>query len=275
MNKPTLPIDQIEGFIFDLDGTLYLGEQALPGAVETISGLRRLGKQVLFVSNKPLYPRSNYAAKLSRLGIPASVDEVVTSASVLGYHLAHTAPRLRLYVIGEENLKTELGEHGLHVLNEFHDQSPFEVINPHGVDAVVVAFDRTFDYRKLNTAYQALVQGAAFFATNPDKTCPMPGGGIPDAGATLAALKHLTGREPDVLAGKPSQLMMQVAMDCLGLPPDRCIMIGDRLETDIRMGKEAGMYAALVLTGATPRSALKNVTPAPDWVLESIKDLGV
>ena len=89
----------------------------------------------------------------------------------------------------------------------------------------------------MNTAYQALVQGAAFFATNPDKTCPMPGGDIPDAGATLAALQHLTGRQPDLIAGKPSQLMMRVAMDRLGLPPERCIMVGDRIETDIRMGK--------------------------------------
>jgi arabinose operon protein AraL len=274
MNKPILPIDQIDGFIFDLDGTLYLGEQALPGAVETIAALRRLGKQVLFVSNKPLYPRLNYATKLTRLGMPASIDDVITSGFVLGHHLARTAPHLRLYVIGEENLKTELGEHGLQVLREFDEQSPFEVIDPHGVDAVVVAFDRTLDYRKLNTAYQALVQGAAFFATNPDKTCPMPGGGIPDAGATLAALQHLTGRKPDLLAGKPSQLMMRVAMDRLSLPPERCIMVGDRVETDIRMGKEAGMYAALVLTGATQRTALENVVPAPDWVLESVGDLG-
>ena len=263
----------LEGFIFDLDGTLYLGEQALPGAVELLRVLRQRGRQVLFVSNKPLEPRQSYAAKLTRLGIPAGPEDVLTSGYVLGYHLARSAPHLRLYVVGEENLKAELRAHGLHVLDEFADQDEKQVIRPQGVDAVVVAFDRTLDYRKLNTAYQALVNGAAFFATNPDKTCPMPGGGIPDAGATIAALEHLSGRQVELLAGKPSRLMVEVAMQRMRLPPERCLMTGDRLETDIRMGQQAGMRTALVLSGASTKAQAAAFEPPPDWVVESVGEL--
>ena len=202
-----------DGFVFDLDGTVYLGDAALPGSVEGIAELRRRGKRVLFVSNKPLEPRANYAAKLTRLGIPTDADDVITSGYVLGHHLAYHQPELRYYVIGEANLRNELRGHGLTVLDELDDQDPREVIDPAGIDAVVVAFDRTLDYRKLNTAYQALMRGAWFYATNGDKTCPMPGGAIPDAGGTIAALETMTGRRLQLLAGKPSTLTMQVALE--------------------------------------------------------------
>ncbi|OGO75686.1 MAG: HAD family hydrolase, partial [Chloroflexi bacterium RIFOXYD12_FULL_57_15] len=202
----------IEGLIFDLDGTVYLGNAALPGAVEGIAALRQQGKHVLFVSNKPLEPRDTYAKKLANLGIDATPDDVITSAYVLGYHLAQTEPHLNLYVVGEENLLHELRGHGLQIVNEFMEQDPMDVIRTNGVDAVVVAFDRTLSYRKLNTAYQALQTGARFFATNADKACPMPGGAIPDAGGTIAALEHMTGRKVELLAGKPSNLITQVAL---------------------------------------------------------------
>ncbi len=263
----------IDAIIFDLDGTVYLGDAALPGAVEAIAELRRRGKRTLFVSNKPLSPPAVYAAKLTRLGIPTDEAEVITSAYVLGRHLASSAPHLRLYVIGEENLRSELRGFGLTVVDELLAQNPQEVINPAGIDAVVVALDRTLDYRKLNTAYQALKAGAQFFATNPDSTCPMPGGDIPDAGATIAALEHLTGRRVELLAGKPSPLMVQVAMAELQVEPSRCLIVGDRLETDIRMGQAAGMVTAVVLTGVSSRAdALRSPQP-PDWIIEGLAEL--
>jgi len=260
----------IDGFIFDLDGTVYLGEDALPGAVNIISTLRVQNKQVLFVTNKPLEPRKNYADKLTRLGIPTSPEQILTSGFVLSVYLSKAAPYLNYYVIGEENLKTELQQRGLKVADELFDQDEKTVIQSQGIDAVIVAFDRTLTYRKLNTAYQALLQGARFFATNPDKTCPMPGGGIPDAGATLAALELLTGRQPELIAGKPSNLMMQTAMERMNLPPEHCLLVGDRLETDIRMGKEAGMLTALVLTGASNRQQALIAKPEPDLILNNI-----
>jgi NagD protein len=263
----------IDGFVFDLDGTVYLGDNALPGAAEGIAELRRRDKRVVFVSNKPLEPRQTYAGKLTRLGIPTDPDDVITSALVLGHHLARTAPQLRLYVIGEPNLVTELRGHGLTVVDELMDQDPKEVIDPRGIDAVVVAFDRTLDYRKLNTAYQALRRGARFLATNADKACPMPGGGIPDAGATICALEHITGRKVELVAGKPSPLITQVALERLGLSADRCIMVGDRLETDIRMGQQAGMATAVVLTGVSKRADVARLAPPPDFVIDRLDEL--
>lgn len=262
-----------DGFVFDLDGTVYLGEAALPGSVEGIAELRRRSKRVLFVSNKPLEPRTKYAAKLTRLGIPTPPEDVITSGYVLGHHLAHHQPELRYYVIGEDALRAELRGHGLTVLNELDTQDPKEVIDPVGIDAVVVAFDRTLDYRKLNTAYQALMRGAWFYATNGDKTCPMPGGAIPDAGGTIAALEAMTGRKLQLLAGKPSTLTMAVALDRLGLPAERCMMIGDRLETDIAMGQNAGMLTAVALSGVSTRADVGRMPVPPTFAIERLSEL--
>lgn len=266
-------INDIDGFILDLDGTVYLGESALPGAVETCAELRRRGKKLLFVSNKPLHDRAAYAAKLTGLGIPADPDDVLTSTHVLGLYLSRTAPDQRLYVVGEANTRQELRGHGLTVLDEVLAADPMEVIDPKGIDAVVAAFDRTLDYRKLNTAYQALLKGAHFYATNPDIACPMPGGSIPDAGATIKSLELLTGRTVELVAGKPSLLMLQEAGRLIDLPPERCLMIGDRLETDIRMGLEAGMHTALVLTGVTRREDIAASEVKPEWILDNLAEL--
>ena len=272
-NNP-ISLSHIAGLVFDLDGTLYLGEEALPGAVQARAALRAGGKCLVFVSNKPLEPRRAYAAKLARLGISAQVEDVITSTGVLGAYLARHAPDLRLYVLGEPETRSELRSFGLHLVDDLPGQDARRVIDPQGIDAVVVAFDRTLDYRKLNIAYQALVGGARFFATNADRTCPMPGGAIPDAGATLAALAHICGREPELIAGKPSPLILQTAMQRLGLPAGRCMMVGDRLETDMRMGREAGMLTALPLTGVTRRQdLLASGALQPDFVIENVGEL--
>lgn len=263
----------IEGFVFDLDGTVYLGDDPLPGAVEALLTLRRRGKRMVFISNKPLQTRNDYAAKLTHLGIPTNPEDVITSGFVLGHYLKKSDPQLRLYVIGEESLHNELRSHGLTVLDEFMDQDPREVIHAGDIDAVVVAFDRTLDYRKLNTAYQAICNGARFFATNADKTCPMPGGAIPDAGGTIAALEYMTGRKLELLAGKPSTLIMQIAMEKLGLPPNRCMLVGDRLETDIHMGQAAGMFTTATLTGVATRRQAEAMNPPPDFVVDSLLEL--
>ncbi len=263
----------VDGFIFDLDGTVYLGDKALPGAVEAIHELRRRNKSIVFISNKPLQTRNDYATKLTHLGVPAKPEDVITSGFVLAHHLANTEPNLHLYVIGEENLRNELRSHGLTVLDDFTDQDQRQVISVTGVDAVVVAFDRTLDYRKLNIAYQALIKGARFFATNADKACPMPGGAIPDAGGIIAALEHMTGRKLELLAGKPSALMVKVALERLGVLPNRCMMVGDRLETDIRMGQQAGMLTTLTLTGASTREDVVAMNKPPDFVVSNLKEL--
>jgi arabinose operon protein AraL len=263
----------VDGFVFDLDGTVYLGDRALPGAVEGIKELRRGGKRILFVSNKPLQPREVYAQKLTGIGIPTPVEDVITSAFVLGSYLAKQQPDLRFYVVGETPLGEELRRYGLNVVDDLPNQDQKQVMDPEGIDAVIVAFDRTLSYRKLNMAYQALCRGARFFATNADKVCPLPGGGIPDAGATIAALEHITGRQVELVAGKPSALITEVALDLLDLPPERCMMVGDRLETDILMGQKAGMMTTLVLTGITSLEDVSRSALAPTFVADKLSDL--
>ena len=157
----------VDAVVFDLDGTVYLGEAALPGAVEGITGLRTAGVRTMFVSNKPLEPREVYAAKLTRPGIPTPGEDVITSAFVLAHYLAAHEPGLCYYIIGEEYLWQELRGAGLCVAGELVAQDAREVIEPEGIDAIVVALDRTLDYRKLNTAYQALRRAL-------DSSPPMP-----------------------------------------------------------------------------------------------------
>jgi HAD superfamily hydrolase (TIGR01450 family) len=180
-------------------------------------------------------------------------------------YLKKNAPQARLFVVGETPFVQELKKAGFNITEE-----------PREVDYVVVAFDRTFDYRKLNIAYQAIKLGAHLVATNPDRTCPVEGGEIPDCAGMIAAIEAVTQKKVEVIVGKPSPLMIQAAMDVMGLMPEQCILIGDRLETDIRMGKEAAIATGIVLTGVTSEEALKEIkhTPSqPDFVFQSIADV--
>ncbi|MBI1960218.1 MAG: hypothetical protein HYS36_13440, partial [Candidatus Rokubacteria bacterium] len=170
------------GWLFDLDGTVYLGERLIPGAAEAVAALRQAGRRVAFLSNKPLQTRADYAAKLSRLGIPAQADDVINSSLVLARHLRGLDPGAPVFVIGEPPLIAEMRAHG------------FEVREDERVRWVVIAFDRTFTYAKLNTALQAVRRGARLIATNPDRTCPVEGGEIPDCAGMIAAVEAVTGR---------------------------------------------------------------------------------
>jgi HAD superfamily hydrolase (TIGR01457 family) len=250
------------GYIFDLDGTLYLGEALIPGAGETVARLRAQGRAVVFLSNKPLEPAASYAAKLTRLGIPADAGDVINSTQALVRYMREHTPDARLFVIGEEALRQELREEGFN-LTEAIDE----------VDVVVAAFDRTLDYAKLNTAYQALVRGARFFATNADKACPVEDGAIPDCAGVIAFLEATTDRRVELVAGKPSRHILDAAVGRLGVPRERCLMVGDRLATDILMGQQAGVDTALVLTGVTRRADLADSSVQPTYVLESVADV--
>jgi phosphoglycolate/pyridoxal phosphate phosphatase family enzyme len=250
------------GFIFDLDGTVYLGEDVIPGAPEVIDALRQRGCGVVFVSNKPLQPRQAYAEKLSRLGIPAGAEDVINSSQVLARYLSGEMAGATLFVIGEPPLIQELAAAGFAFSEE-----------PDEIDVVVASFDRTFDYRKLNTGYQALRLGARFLATNADRTCPVTGGEIPDAGAIIGALEGCSARQVELVVGKPSPLIVELALERLRVSPEVCLLVGDRLETDIVMGQLAGMDTALVLTGVTRREYLREATVRPKYVLASIAQL--
>lgn len=255
-----------KGFIFDLDGTVYLGERLIPGADRVVQKLREMGKKVVFLSNKPLQTREDYASKLTRLGIPTQPDEVINSTFVMVQYLRKNAPEGKLFVVGEVPFLEELKRAGFKITEE-----------PAEVDYVVAAFDRTFDYRKLNIAFQAIKKyGAHFIATNPDRTCPVEGGEIPDCAGMIAAIEAVTEKKVEAIVGKPSSIMVQTVLEVMGLNSEDCILIGDRLETDIKMGKDAGIATGIVLTGVTDEKLLsqyKHSPNQPDFVFESIADV--
>jgi HAD superfamily hydrolase (TIGR01450 family) len=147
------------------------------------------------------------------------------------------------------------------------------VDDAHQVDAVIASFDRTFTYRKLQIAFDALRLGAHFYATNPDRYCPVPGGGEPDCAAIIAAIEACASVQVEAVVGKPSRFMIEAALHLMRLPAEDCLVTGDRLETDVRMGLEAGMSAALVLTGATPESALAAASIQPTYLLHQLGDI--
>jgi HAD superfamily hydrolase (TIGR01450 family) len=237
------------GWLFDLDGTVYRGEQLVPGAAETIAALRADDRRVAFLSNKPLETRADYARKLTRLGVPAAADDVVNSSLVLARHLATLDAGAPVFVIGEAPLLAELSAHG------------FEVRSDSRVRWVVIAFDRTFDYAKLNTALQAVRGGARLIATNPDRTCP------------TEDVEAVTGARVEVVVGKPSPIILDVALARLGVAASDAVIVGDRLETDIAMGKRLGLATVLVLTGVTRDGDPRIAEIAPDLVLPSLRDL--
>ncbi|MGZ3950887.1 MAG: HAD-IIA family hydrolase [Flavisolibacter sp.] len=262
MNRLPIPKRFFAGYIFDLDGTVYLGEDLLPTAGETLRVLRARNLRTIFISNNPTHAREEYAGKLTRLGVPTSIDDILTSSLVMVNFLKLRMPGARLFVVGEEPLCSELRGGGFELTEE-----------PLNVDAVIASFDRTFVYRKLQIAFDAIRAGARFFATNPDRYCPVPSGGEPDCAAIICAIEACTNTRVEAVVGKPSKFMIDAALNLMDLPAADCLMIGDRLETDILMGQEAGMSTALALTGATLENDLAGTSIQPTYVLRQLSDL--
>lgn len=252
-----------KAFIFDLDGTIYLSERLIGGADDVVRALRERGRRVVFLSNKPTDTRETYAAKLTRLGIPAAPEDVINSSLIAARYLGRRMPGARLHVIGEPPLVEELRRAGFAVARR-----------PEETDAVIIAFDRTLTYEKIHFAHRAVRRGGAvMIATNPDAFCPVEGDEFPDAGGTIALLEATTGKRVEVVVGKPSPIMVEAILEHVGAPARACLMVGDRIETDIRMGRDAGMGTALVLTGATTREQARASDVRPDYVLESVRDI--
>lgn len=252
------------GYALDLDGTVYLGDAALPGAVDAIRRIRELGSGVVFVTNKPLETAADYAVKLARLGVPCQAADVVTATDSLLVYLAGKHPGSRILAVAEPAVQSALRAAGYQVTGD-----------PAAADVVVVSFDRTFDYAKLTAAYRAVrLHGAALVATNPDPYCPTPDGGLPDCAAILAAVEACTGARAEAVTGKPSEHMVQAVLDRLGgLAPPDCAMVGDRLLTDVAMAEKTGMAGVLVLSGATERGDIERSDVRPRYVVDDLTQL--
>ena len=253
---------EFDAYIFDLDGTVYLGEALLPNAGETITRLREMGKRTVFLSNNTTKTREDYAQKLTRLGLPTPDGDVINSSYVMVDFLQRRMPGAKLFVVGEQSLCDELAKAGFTLTDEASE-----------VQAVIASFDRTFAYRKLQIAFDAIRHGARFFATNADRYCPVPGGGEPDAAAMIAAIEACTNTKIEAVVGKPSAYMAEAILGLLNLPAERCIMTGDRLETDVLMGLDAGMAGALTLTGATSEAMAAQSDTIPTYIIHHLGEL--
>lgn len=259
------PPRTFSGIVFDVDGCVARGKHALPGVPETLADLRARGIRCAFMTNENMSPRAQVVEKLNGMGIPVGEEDVVTSAIVAAEVTRTLHPGSKVLPIGAAGLIEALQACGLTVVDMEHAAE---------AEVVVMGKDPNFNMRTLDVVCQAIWRGADFIATNYDPKVPSATGFIPATGPMIKAVAYATGQEP-LVTGKPSKWAGQMAMKALGVPPEAGAVIGDQLEQDIRMGKEAGLFTIVVLTGATTAEAAANAPDAlrPDLVLPDVNCL--
>ena len=253
-------LQNVKCFLLDMDGTFYLGNQLLPGALEFIDLLNRRGVDFLFLTNNSSRSQKEYADKLQRLGLELPQSKIFTSGEATAIYLNKRRPGAKLYVVGTPALEREFNEHGF----DLTDHEP---------DYVVLGFDTTLTYQKIHRLCDLVVAGVPLIATHPDINCPTESGFMPDIGAMLAMVETSTGKKPDVIIGKPYAPIVEALVEKLGLPVEALCMVGDRLYTDIALGK-TGLTTVLVLSGETRREELAESPFKPDFVMRDLADLG-
>jgi 4-nitrophenyl phosphatase len=248
---------QIDNLIVDMDGVLYRGQESLPGAREFLTYLVEERVPFVLATNNSTLTPGQYVAKLAGLGMEVTEDRILTSGQASALHIARVAPAgTKVYAIGEDGLLSALRERG------------FE-LTERDVHYVVVGLDRQLTWDKLRVAALAVRAGATFVGTNPDTTLPAEEGLVPGNGANLAALQAATGVAP-LIIGKPQATLLRLAMEKMGVSREGTAIIGDRLETDILGGKNAGITTVLVLSGIATREELEDSSYLPDLVFDSI-----
>ena len=256
-----------EAYLFDMDGTLYLGDDLLPGATRMLEELRRQNLPVRFLSNNPTKNPRQYLEKLEELGIEAQLDEIASTVVTTVRWLKRNHPDATVFPIAEAPLVDALREAGFKVSED-----------PEEIDIVIASYDRTFDYRKLQIAFDAIWfhKRAFLMATNPDRFCPFPGGrGEPDCAAIIAAIEACTGEKCREVIGKPNPIMLREALGDLEVDLRNVVMVGDRLSTDIEMAVNAEMASAMTLTGESTWAEVLELQPErrPTMVLDRVDKL--
>ena len=249
----------IKVVFLDLDGTIYLGGNLIPGALEFLSRCQESGVKRYFLSNNSSKSVDQYVAKLNAMNIPCNADDVLLSTHDLLSWLARENVT-RTWAIATSGMCQMMEDAGISTKDE----------NP---QYVVLGYDTEIDYNKISTASIHMHKGVPLVASHPDMVCPSPDGGLPDVGAYLAMLKVTTGQDPVHITGKPNPGMIMHKIDSLGLKPSECAMVGDRLYTDMEMAIQADCVSVLVLSGEATRSDLSESGKEVDVVVESINDL--
>lgn len=246
-------------FLFDLDGTIYLGNQALPGAVETLKKLDALGKKVCFLTNNSSRDKREYVKKISALGYPVDESCIITSTMAAIQYLKTRAPGKSVYPVGTAPFIAELEKAGIPISED--------------ADVVLLGFDTTLTYDKIWKANVLLETGREFITTHPDTVCPSDKGDMPDVGALMALLECSSGRTPSVICGKPYSPMAEIVAGLFDTPKERIAMVGDRLYTDILFGINNGLQSVLVFTGETTREMFAASGIRPTYVLDGVRDI--
>lgn len=249
-------------FIVDLDGCVWIGDEATPGAVDTLDALRAAGKRVAFATNDPRSATEDYVARLWKIGAKASLQDVVTAGGAVQHLLADTRTGRTAFVVGNASLRKHVADAGLRVLNGTDLASRAEVVVVGGTDAFV--------YDDLKNAALAVRRGADFLATARDPTYPQPDGLWPGTGAIVAAVEVAAGRQAEIV-GKPQPQLMLTALERLG--EGRTLVVGDRIDTDLGAAAAAGLDSALVLSGGARREDVEGLEPAPVAVAETLAAL--
>lgn len=251
-----------DAFCFDLDGTIFIGDHLLPGVKELIKQIRMQGKKILFITNSPTQTRDDCKEKLERLGIKLKIEEILTAPYVAAKYFHELALDINVYIVGELAIKNELEQYSLNVTT-----------NPNHATHVLVGLDRMFTYEKLNDAIKAVHNGAKIVVTNPDPFYPVPEGYIADTLAIAKAIEVASGGSISEVIGKPSKYYADQIHEKLNIPKNRCLIIGDRLETDIMLGKQHGFPTCLVLTGVTDRALAEENNIKPDYIVDDLTSL--
>jgi NagD protein len=259
MIRDEMPKRETHSWLMDMDGVLVREENPIPGADEFIARLRSLGVPFLVLTNNSMYTRRDLAARLRLGGLEVPEEAIWTSALATARFLDDQRPSGSAFVIGEAGLTTALHDAGYTMT----ERSP---------DYVVLGETRTYSFERITTAIRLIASGARFIATNPDATGPAPGGPLPATGSVAALISRATGVEP-YFVGKPNPLMMRSALNAIDAHSETTTMIGDRMDTDVVAGLEAGMETVLVLTGLTTPEDVERHPYRAARVVESIADL--
>lgn len=252
-----MTLAEVGGFLLDMDGTFFLGERLLPGAARFLAVLGSQGKDYLFLTNNSSQHRRSYAEKFARLGLQVPEEKILTSGEATLQYLKRFHANARVYLVGTPDLESEFRSAG------------FSLDDPHP-NLAVLGFDTTLTYAKLWKLCDLVRKGLPYIATHPDINCPTENGPMPDTGAMIAFVKASTGRAPDVVIGKPNRWMVEAAQQKMGLDPQDLAMMGDRLYTDIAMGRTSGILTVLVLSGETSAQDVAGSEFQPDHIFPGI-----
>ena len=255
-------LGNVKLFLFDMDGTLYLGDRLYDFTSELLSEIKKSGGRYMFMTNNSSKSVSAYIEKLNKLGIKAVKDDFITSSQATAYYLKKNHPNATLYVCGTQSLKDELIGEGFKITENVDE-----------TECIVMGFDTELTFKKLHdVSFMLCTRELPYIATNPDYVCPTEFGSVPDCGSVCDMIYNATGKRPIVI-GKPEALMPILAMEHTGYLAENTLVVGDRIYTDIKSGIKAGTITALVLSGETTREILDKSEDKPDFVLESAKEL--